>query len=163
MKLTAISLRMLLALSVASGLCAQTTPATSHGLLVKIHLYSGRPDPEFRITDSASITKIRELLEELSSAEADALEEPVLTNQLGYRGMEIIKLDDATQSLGNVFAFSMNKGRIQMHTKATDAKGITRAGLNRRVDPSRRLEKLILELALGTGKIESRAAERILR
>jgi hypothetical protein len=139
----------------ASSAKAQSNPPATGGLLVKVHVFSGRRDPEFRITDPAEIAKIMAILNANAAEDTKPASPEVITHKLGYRGIEIIP-EPGLAGLGNISTFAVNNNRIQVHRKVN---GVSKATLHN--DVAAELEGYLLERGLAQGHLESKVVQRV--
>lgn len=133
---------------------AQSAPSTG-GLKVRVHIFSGRPDPEFRITDPEVIARIRAILAANSAEDTQAPSSEVLTHGLGYRGIEIFP--EPGSGMGDVSVLAVNHTRIQVRHGA--ARGASRARLHR--DAASELEGYLLNRGVAQGHLTPQMLQRI--
>lgn len=119
----------------------------SKGLEVTLSVFSGRPDPHYRIEDAASLERVRALLKR-SSASANVTGDSAIPSILGYRGVIV---ENAGQVTGVPNRVALFAGVIEL---GTDKRSFV-------VDPSRALEKYLVDLALKQGAIDDKLYRKI--
>jgi hypothetical protein len=117
---------------------AQTPPSIS----VTISVFSGRPDPEFKLAASAELDKLRSLFKS-AAPYTKSVQGSIIRPVLGYRGIVV----DNHEGVGALPAsFAVYNGIIEIRTdKPTHL-----------IDKNRTLEKTLLDLALAAKAIDSK-------
>lgn len=116
---------------------------------VSLFLFSGRPDPEFQITDQKQLERLRA---QLSSAPKhdEFAGEHVVPSRLGYRGIQV---ENAGGIEGMPRTFQIYDGAIELVVEQ-------RSTFLR--DRDRRLERELVDSALKHGAIDAKLHAKIL-
>lgn len=115
---------------------AQTPPSLS----VTISVFSGRPDPEFKLAAAAELDKLRSLFKN-AAPYTKSVQGSIIRPVLGYRGI-IVDKGDAVGALPAHFA--VHNGIIEIGTEKPTYL----------IDKHRKLEKTLLDLALAAKAID---------
>lgn len=122
------------------GLGLATTLAGQEEIVVRVLLYSGRPDPAYMLEDQETINKIRDVFVSAKAAKGFD-KKTVIPSILGYKGI-LVKNTGKREGLPSMFA--VYQGTIEV---VDGQKQFLR-------DEDKRLEKLLIDGALRKGVID---------
>lgn len=120
--------------------------AEQHEIVVRVLLYSGRPDPEYSIENQGDIVAIRDALSSAKVVEKFD-KATVIPSILGYKGI-LVKNTGKLEGLPSMFA--VYQGMIEVT-------GEPKRFLS---DGDRRLEKLLIDGAMKKGVIDDALLKR---
>ncbi len=145
--------------------CAGENPKAVNALRVQFHMFSGRRDPEFLVTDSEMITALMGALNALPAGAdkvttypvdtATAMKRTVIPSQQGYRG---IRIDNVSTSAPDIPEILIHGPNVELHRSATAAGPLTQEF---RFDADAAIEHRLLDLGLANGTLTAGMVERM--
>jgi hypothetical protein len=131
---------------------AQKTSDAKEGLEVTIHVFSGRPNPVFVISDEEKLKEFEELVNK-SKVHEGFDKSTVIPSILGYNGIVVKPVGEVTV-LSDLEMLAVYHGTIEKKTKSVDGKDeVVTTFL---VDEGGAVEDFLLTLALAEGAIDQK-------
>lgn len=131
---------------------AQKASEPNDGLEVTIHVFSGRQNPVFVISDEETLREFEELVDKAKVDEGFD-KSTVIPSILGYNGIVVKPVGEVTV-LSDLEMLAVYHGTIEKKTKSVDGKdGVVTTFL---VDEGGALEDFLLTLALAEGAIDQK-------
>lgn len=131
---------------------AQKAVGTTDGLEVTIHVFSGRQNPVFVISDEGTLTQFEELVNK--SKVADRFEKStVIPSILGYNGI-VVKLVGDPGVFPGLETLAVYDGYIEK--KITDIDDKSSVTVTFLIDEGSAVEDFLLNLALDNGTLDQK-------